>query len=251
MNNIRMIHTVAVCDSLVAAVPYLNRTNNRYKIINIIGDESFSRCVFEVAGVMADRELRCYRDDKDGPMPTRFNVQTGSLQESLIIWRTAWSVYYRIKREWIPIIDASKPELIPGAYIYSIKRDTIDTLTSRVNEQHALRSKIMMYPPRHIPVSVLPSAPPVPRVPSAPPPPAPPTPINSGIVPSFIGDAIKNDAITKGSTCPISLDDFKRETPAILTNCYHLFNKTPLEEWLRTHPTCPVCMARITSQQVL
>ena len=244
-----MIHTVVVCDSLVAAVPYLNRTNNRYKIINIIGDEGFSHCVCEVAEVMADRELHCKRNEEDEPLPTRFNVQTGSLQESLIIWRTPWKVYYKPKSTWIPIIDMSNPEVIPGTYIYSIKRDTLDKFTSRVNEQHALRSKIMIYPPTDMPVVI---AAPVPLpLPSAPPAPVAPSPVNDSIVPSFIGDAIKNDAITKGSTCPISLDNFKYETPTILTNCYHLFNKTPLEEWLRTHPTCPVCMARITSQQVL
>jgi len=248
-----MIHTVAVCDSLVAAVPYLNRINNRYKIIHIIGDEGFGRCVLEVAEAMADRELRCYRDEDDAPLPTCFNIQSGGLQESLIIWRTPWSVYYRPKSEWIPIIDVSDPELIPGTYIYGIKGDTIDKFTKRVNKQYALRNSMMMYSPSSIPVAIAPraSAPPAPMAPPAPiapPPSAPPAP---GIVPSFIGDAIKNDAITKGSTCPISLDDFKRETPIILTNCYHLFNKPSLEKWLLTHSTCPVCIAQITSQQLL
>ncbi|PON84391.1 43kDa postsynaptic protein [Trema orientale] len=45
-----------------------------------------------------------------------------------------------------------------------------------------------------------------------------------------------------GSCCPICLADYKDdEMLLLLPNCAHFFHVTCGNQWLRLHPTCPIC----------
>ena len=227
---------VAVCDCLTGPVPYLNRTNNRYKIVRMVYNEDRSGCVFSEVPTMADRLLDFYRDENEDPL--YINIRASNIRADISyigFWRTPWGIYYKAKNIWIPIIDTTDNSIMPGTYIYGIKYDTIATFTTRMKEQKDLRNR-MMFP------SLVPAAQVAEPVVSV---------GQDSIVPSFIGDAIKRDAITKSASCPISLDEFTNDMSIVLTNCYHIFKQESLKTWLHTNDKCPLCMCCITSQQVL
>jgi hypothetical protein len=227
---------VALCDCLTGPVPYLNRTNNRYKIVKMVYNESMTGCVFSEVPAMADRLLEMDRDEDDDPLYIDIlvcNIRADI--RSIGLWRTPWAIYYKAMDFWIPIIDVTDNSVIPGTYIYGIKSDTTAMFTTRVKEQQDLRNRMMF--PSVVPASQ--AAEPAVSV------------GQDSIVPSFIGDAIKRDAITKSASCPISLDEFTNDMAIVLTNCYHIFKEESLKTWLHTNDKCPLCMRCITSQQVL
>lgn len=45
--------------------------------------------------------------------------------------------------------------------------------------------------------------------------------------------------------CPICLDDFKDRKTVERQRCNHYFHKECINEWLKTHHTCPVCRCEI------
>jgi len=56
-------------------------------------------------------------------------------------------------------------------------------------------------------------------------------------------DLIVNNEISKKSICPISLEEINKETAAV-TNCFHVFSKENIENWLKVNDFCPICKTK-------
>ena len=67
-----------------------------------------------------------------------------------------------------------------------------------------------------------------------------PAPSSPSTLPSFVRDLLIDHAIQEGSTCSITLEPLTKES-AVVTSCFHIFDRTAITEWLATHSTCPVC----------
>ena len=89
-------------------------------------------------------------------------------------------------------------------------------------------------------------APATPSPPSSrhPPPTQPPQPTTT--LPTFVADALVAAAVTKGATCPITMEAITADTASV-TPCYHVFDATALASWIATGNTvCPTCKQTIT-----
>jgi hypothetical protein len=64
---------------------------------------------------------------------------------------------------------------------------------------------------------------------------AEPTPI-----PAFVATLIVEDAVSKKQDCSITMEPVTKES-AVVTDCYHVFDKDAITRWLETNKTCPVC----------
>ena len=69
-------------------------------------------------------------------------------------------------------------------------------------------------------------------------------------IPLFVANLIKNEAIAKNTSCPISMESFSDCKTCSLTSCYHLFERESLATWLSTKNTCPVCKQQVTATLV-
>jgi hypothetical protein len=48
------------------------------------------------------------------------------------------------------------------------------------------------------------------------------------------------------TSCPISMEEFKAEDTVFqLKKCSHMFCTESIEQWLRTHRTCPMCRCKL------
>ena len=111
-----------------------------------------------------------------------------------------------------------------------------------------------LFPPSP-PLTLTPSlAPPLASTEPTPPPSAPlthdvrgPSAIASDL-PSFVANAIVQDAITRGLQCPITLEPIADiSTPIAVTACYHVFESAAFHIWMNSGDgTCPVCKAHLT-----
>jgi hypothetical protein len=59
-------------------------------------------------------------------------------------------------------------------------------------------------------------------------------------LPTFVRDLLIDHAIKEGSSCSITLEPLTKES-AVVTSCFHIFDRTAITEWLEVHTTCPVC----------
>jgi hypothetical protein len=60
------------------------------------------------------------------------------------------------------------------------------------------------------------------------------------VLPSRVLRIFLEDAINKGESCPITMDDINLET-ARVTSCFHIFQGNAIQKWLETSSECPVC----------
>ena len=165
--------------------------------------------------------------------------------EHMYLWRSPWCMYVDRIKAWIPILDSTRREEIPGEYIYETEytfynpwyRTYKDLRTKMMKEAEAIEQQ---YVPVPVPVRI-PSAPPAP-VPSAPPCHKPPM---------FVASIIKRDAIANRMACSISLEDFTEEMKTRVTPCFHIFEATQLEEWISLKPVCPTCKASLQQEDCL
>lgn len=75
-----------------------------------------------------------------------------------------------------------------------------------------------------------------------------PFPIDSFVrIPSFVVLLLKEDAIRKGSLCPIILEPITMEN-SIVTSCYHVFTKDAFEIWQQISTKCPTCRMKCEPQ---
>lgn len=172
--------------------------------------------------------------------------------EHCYMWRLPWAVYYPPLKVWIPVLDSNFP--IPGDYIYRVKNDTREGYERRVREHKSLRESVILTlsnDPYRVytisqPLRILMSQPLTSLQPSAPPallpqlPSAPPAPVKP---PIFVADIMKGDAIKTSQMCPISLEVFTDAAKMCMTPCFHMFERGPLEEWMKNTASCPVCKA--------
>lgn len=56
-------------------------------------------------------------------------------------------------------------------------------------------------------------------------------------------DLIVNNEISKKSLCSISLEEINKET-AVVTNCFHVFSRENIENWLKVKDFCPICKTK-------
>ena len=67
-----------------------------------------------------------------------------------------------------------------------------------------------------------------------------PAPAPSAPLPKFVTDLIIADAVTKGATCPITMEPIRAEK-AIVTPCYHIFDATALTAWAASQDAATIC----------
>lgn len=72
----------------------------------------------------------------------------------------------------------------------------------------------------------------------------PPSRLDStGRPPSFVLEALIRDAISRHTTCPITMEPLTTPSKVAVTNCYHLFDATALATWRTSSGECPTCRA--------
>lgn len=95
--------------------------------------------------------------------------------------------------------------------------------------------------------------PPVTRTTTLPSPVSRPSGTNSHALPSserlpaFILEAYIRDAISRHTTCPITMEPLTTPSQVAVTNCYHLFDATALATWRASsgEDKCPTCRATL------
>jgi hypothetical protein len=58
-----------------------------------------------------------------------------------------------------------------------------------------------------------------------------------------VADLVIADAINRGATCSISMEELTKENAACVAPCYHCFEREAIQSWLRQATTCPECRA--------
>jgi hypothetical protein len=66
-------------------------------------------------------------------------------------------------------------------------------------------------------------------------------------IPTFVAEALIKSAKDAGADCPISIIPYSDCTKIAVTNCYHCFDASSLEEWYKKKKECPLCKTMITS----
>ena len=149
------------------------------------------------------------------------------------IWRTAYTVCHM--GTWLPILDCEDRDMIPGEFHFT---STINMHLSVILEQLNLRLDIIK--------TIYGDS--VPAAPRATAPPA--NPEEAPRIPSFVATTLKNEAIRTHATCPISMESFT-DIPTSITSCFHLFDRTSIDEWLKKNTSCPVCKSQVTFVQAV
>lgn len=71
---------------------------------------------------------------------------------------------------------------------------------------------------------------------------------STGRLPSFVLEALVRDAITRATTCPITMEPLTDPSQVTVTDCYHLFDATALASWQASGENkCPVCRETLRS----
>lgn len=66
---------------------------------------------------------------------------------------------------------------------------------------------------------------------------------STGRLPAFVLEALIRDAISRRTTCPITMELLTTPSQVAVTNCYHLFDATALATWRTSSGECPTCRA--------
>jgi hypothetical protein len=59
-------------------------------------------------------------------------------------------------------------------------------------------------------------------------------------IPKFVASALLKDAMERNEVCPISMEILHLEN-AVVTSCFHIFEKNSIQTWLSTKSCCPIC----------
>jgi hypothetical protein len=78
----------------------------------------------------------------------------------------------------------------------------------------------------------------------------PPTPLPP-FAPRHVLEILKQDAISKGDSCPISFTPFAECESITVTSCFHLFETVAIQQWLATKQLCPTCKQLVTSHKAV
>lgn len=76
--------------------------------------------------------------------------------------------------------------------------------------------------------------------------PKPVPPKEPEAIPAFVAAALATAAVSKGDTCPISMEPLATATAIGVTSCFHVFDASSIAIWLTTSGggCCPVCKQR-------
>jgi hypothetical protein len=67
-------------------------------------------------------------------------------------------------------------------------------------------------------------------------------------IPLFVYKNHASAEAAKGTQCPITMTDLKDcQTISLIKDCFHIFDKTALAQWLTNHNDCPTCRTKMTS----
>lgn len=147
------------------------------------------------------------------------------------LWRTPWTVNHM--GQWLPILDTDHREYIPGEFIY-----TCISTQEKCNERivHQLETRLQFV--REL--AEYPNA----RT-------SPLRQKDTLNIPRFVMESLKRDAIARKYECPISMTPIEEATEVCFTECFHIFEKESMRQWLKEKPECPLCKARISCVQTL
>jgi hypothetical protein len=147
------------------------------------------------------------------------------------VWRTPWTVNHR--GVWLPILDTDHREYIPGNFIY-----TSISNQEKCNERivHQLDMRLQF-------IRELEGYPNVCKSPLG--------QKDTLSIPRFVMESLKRDAIARKYECPISMTSIEEATEVCFTECFHIFEKESMRQWLKEKPECPLCKARVSCVQTL
>jgi hypothetical protein len=150
---------------------------------------------------------------------------------NIAIWRTPWTVNHR--GQWLPILDTGHREYIPGEFIYT-SISTQEKCNERIVQQLDTRLRFVRELVEHPHVRISPLG-----------------KKDTLTIPRFVMESLKRDAMARKYECPISMTPIEEATEVCFTECFHIFEKESMRQWLKEKPECPLCKARISCVQML
>jgi len=147
------------------------------------------------------------------------------------VWRTPWTVNHN--GLWLPVLDTEHREYIPGDFIYTAI-GTQDKCNERIVHQLDMRLRF---------ISELGGQPNTSKASTG--------HADTGKIPRFVMESLKRDAITRKYECPISMMPVEEGTEVCFTECFHIFEKESMRQWLKEKQECPLCKTRVTRVQTL
>ena len=160
--------------------------------------------------------LLCKAKDKDTCL-TRLFLLSGAVS----IWRNGWTVKH--KDTWLQVLDSDDRNIFPGEFDFRSIGNP-GALVDHVNVRRSMLSRLGRPLGAEAPLQ------PQVQLPEQ--------------IPQFVADIMKRDAISNGSTCPISLELLSL-VPLSITSCFHLFQRDCIATWMRRDHSCPVCKVPI------
>jgi hypothetical protein len=147
------------------------------------------------------------------------------------VWRTPWTVNHN--GLWLPVLDTEHREYIPGDFIYTAI-STQEKCNERIVHQLDMRLRFIRELAGQPNGSKLTTGPP-------------------GIakIPRFVMESLKRDAMARKYECPISMTPIEEETEVCFTECFHIFEKESMRQWLKEKQECPLCKTPVTCVQSL
>jgi len=177
----------------------------------------------------------------------------------LYMWRSPLCIYESSLKKWIPILDVEEKDAIPGLYTYInsyIFYNSWAKVCNKLREKMMIKIKEYVLPPvvhRRILIQD-PIRRPAPIAPAAPigrtRPVQQTIEKKQGLVkpPNYLAEIIKRDAIANEIKCGISLNIIVKDTITQITPCFHIFESTSLQRWIRTKGNCPICLTCINEE---
>jgi len=147
------------------------------------------------------------------------------------VWRTPWTVNHR--GVWLPILDTEHREYIPGGFIY-MSISSQEKCNERIVHQLDMRLRFIRELAEHPNVRISPLG-----------------QKDTLSIPRFVMESLKRDAIARKYECPISMTPIEEATEVCFTECFHIFEKESMRQWLKEKPECPLCKARVSCVQTL
>ncbi|NBV77574.1 hypothetical protein EBR66_05430 [bacterium] len=147
--------------------------------------------------------------------------------EEVYVWDTRYRVLHpRLKDTWIPVLDFNVPCYV-GQFLYTWREESTKTYTEHAKYQRDLRNT-MIHIIKDMDATTGPAQ-----------------------VPKFVTDVLKANAIAKKDSCAISLTPFSECEQIRMTDCYHLFEGSHIERWLKKNSQCPICKTPVDTTCII
>jgi hypothetical protein len=201
--------------NLMKLFAVLDDVTLRIKIVQLeqaVWRESFSHRLTPYNASCETYVLPLSRTDTDLCV-SRLTLSSGSI----FLWRTGWAVSH--KNDWIHILDSDERDSIPGNYEFICLGK--NQLAVREQKERRISMGLCDMP-------------------------IPPKPAQL-VIPAFVAEIMKRDAMASSASCPISLE-LLNDSVAI-TSCFHLFESKSIHTWIQRDSSCPVCKAQVAFVQ--